>query len=238
MNLKRKVITISDWILGIIASLMCILVVLISSFEIAAYSDFDYYEKEYEKHQITENLPMEMDDIMDVTREMMAYLRGNRENLVVYTTIDGQEQVDFFNEQDKIHMADVRNLFIGGLQLRWICLAIMAACIFGLILKKAKWNYVLPRAYQMALILTAIVTGILAYAFSRDFTAAFTKFHEIFFTNDLWIFDPSTDYMINMLPEGFFADMVMRIGGIFIAGIAILFVISAVAARFTTIEQD
>ena len=29
-----------------------------------------------------------MDDVMDVTEEMMAYLRGDREDLVVSTTVE------------------------------------------------------------------------------------------------------------------------------------------------------
>ena len=43
-----------------------------------------------------------------------------------------------------------------------------------------------------------------------------------FFTNDLWLFDPETDYMIRMLPEGFFYDMVMRIGACFVGGLILL----------------
>ena len=37
----------------------------------------------------------------------------------------------------------------------------------------------------------------------------------LFFTNNLWVFDPETDYMIRMLPEGFFSDMVIRISEVF-----------------------
>ena len=47
-------------------------------------------------------------------------------------------------------------------------------------------------------------------------------FHEIFFDNDLWIFDPAEDYMIRMLPEGFFFDFVIRIGGFFLGGLILL----------------
>jgi len=56
----------------------------------------------------------------------------------------------------------------------------------------------------------------LGIGFAIDFTACFRVFHEIFFTNDLWMFDPAEDYMIRMLPEGFFSDMVIRIGLIFL----------------------
>ena len=52
------------------------------------------------------------------------------------------------------------------------------------------------------------------------------QFHHIFFDNDLWLFDPATDYMIRMLPEGLFYDMVMRIGAIFVGGLAVVLVLS------------
>ena len=53
--------------------------------------------------------------------------------------------------------------------------------------------------------------------FFSDFNKYFTLFHEVFFTNDLWLLDPRTDLLIRMLPEGFFFDMVARIGIIFLA---------------------
>ena len=56
-------------------------------------------------------------------------------------------------------------------------------------------------------------------------------FHEIFFTNDLWLFDPAEDYMIRMLPEGFFYDMALRIGGIFIISMLIFLAVSVFLAR-------
>lgn len=76
-------------------------------------------------------------------------------------------------------------------------------------------------------ILTAMIL-ILGSAMARNFNAVFTKFHEIFFDNDLWIFDPAEDYMIRMLPEGLFFDMVIRIGGFFLAGLGILLILSIV----------
>ena len=64
-----------------------------------------------------------------------------------------------------------------------------------------------------------------------DFNAVFVQFHHIFFDNDLWLFDPAEDYMIRMLPEGLFYDMVMRIGGLF-AGMLILLLIISLAPKF------
>ena len=113
-----------QWFLGIVFSLALILVLLINSFQFAAYGDFGFYEKEYKKYDVVSDLDMELKDVMYVTYEMMDYLIGDRENLDVYTVVEGKEQ-DFFNEQDKLHMADVKNLFLGGLmEYRKCCIKI------------------------------------------------------------------------------------------------------------------
>ena len=57
------------------------------------------------------------------------------------------------------------------------------------------------------------------------------KFHHIFFDNDLWLLDPYKDDMINMLPEGFFFDTVVRIGITFIIPALVLLVIAAIISR-------
>ena len=201
-----------QWFLGIVFSLALILVLLINSFQFAAYGDFGFYEKEYKKYDVVSDLDMELKDVMYVTYEMMDYLIGDRENLDVYTVVEGKEQ-DFFNEQDKLHMADVKNLFLGGLMVRRVSAAVMLLCLFVLWVTKANWK------------------KILAGALIVDFNTAFTVFHEIFFTNDLWLFDPAEDYMIRMLPEVFFYDMALRIGGIFIISMLIFLAVSVFLAR-------
>lgn len=102
---------------GLILGFALIAALLITSFEIAMYADFDVYRQEYEKYDVLSDFDMSMDDAMDVTRQMMAYLRGEGDTLSVITTVDGREQ-DFFNEQDRFHMGEVRDLFIGGLNIR------------------------------------------------------------------------------------------------------------------------
>ena len=226
----------AEWLLGIILSFAVILILLISSFQAAMYVDFGFYEKEYEKYDVLSDLDMKMEDVMYVTHEMMDYLKGDRENLEVVTTVEGIQQ-DFFNEQDKLHMADVQGLFIGGLHLRTGAVIVLMVCLAVLLLMKGRWKYILPRAFQIAVGISGAATAVLAFLFSRDFDAAFTKFHEIFFSNDLWMFDPAEDYMIRMLPEGLFSDMVIRIGVLFITSLLILLAGSAVWRRKTKIRN-
>ena len=220
---------------GLILGFALIAALLITSFEIAMYADFDVYRQEYEKYDVLSDLDMTMDDAMDVTRQMMAYLRGEGNTLSVITTVDGREQ-DFFNEQDRFHMGEVRDLFIGGLNIRTGALVIAVLCVLLLIFTKADLKKVIPAGYQAALAVTAAALLLLGIACAVDFNTVFVKFHHIFFDNDLWIFDPAEDYMIRMLPEGLFFDMVVRIGCIF-AGLLAAFLILSVIPRIVRTKK-
>lgn len=217
-----------QWAAGIILSFSIIAVLLISSFEYIMYADFGIYRHEYEKYDVLSQLDMQMDDVMYVTEEMMAYLRGNRETLSVITTVDGKRQ-DFFNEQDRFHMGEVRKLFIGGLNIRTGAAAAAVLCLAFLLASKAEIKKILARSYQAALGITGAVLLFIGIASAIDFNAVFVQFHHIFFDNDLWLFDPAEDYMIRMLPEGLFADMALRIALLFAAGLAVLLILSIAA---------
>ena len=170
---------------------------------------------------------MTMDDVMYVTHEMMAYLRGDRDTLSVMTTVEGKEQ-DFFNEQDRFHMGEVRDLFIGGLNIRTGSCIAAVLCLAFLLATRADMRKIIPRSYQAALGVSAAAAAFIGIAAVIDFNAVFVQFHHIFFDNDQWIFDPAEDYMIRMLPEGLFYDFVIRIGGIFLGILAILFAASLI----------
>ena len=205
-----------------IAMLLVIFALLITGFQLAVYGDshYGFYKKEYEKYRVTDDLNMKLDNVMAVTEHMMAYLIGKEEKLSIVTDVNGEHQ-DFFNEQDRLHMADVRNLFLGGLKLRNYAVILATILMIVLMAKKADFRRLVPQGYLQALFVYLILAAILGVAMSIDFTSCFTLFHKLFFTNNLWIFDPETDYMIRMLPEGFFSDMVIRVGVIFIVLLAV-----------------
>ena len=202
--------------------LLVIFALLITGFQLAVYGDshYGFYKKEYEKYRVTDDLNMKIDNVMAVTEHMMAYLIGKEEKLSIVTDVDGEHQ-DFFNEQDRLHLADVRNLFLGGLKLRNYAVILAIILMIVLRAKKADFRRLVPQGYLQALFVYFILAAILGVAMSIDFTSCFTLFHKLFFTNNLWIFDPETDYMIRMLPEGFFSDMVIRVGVIFIVLLAV-----------------
>ena len=203
--------TYLSWLLGLICAFSLMIVFLITSVEAVAYWTPHYYENEYTRYQVADDVHMEMDDLLSVTDEMMAYLRGSRDDLNIDTVVDGMPR-EFFNAREKAHMADVRNLFLGGLALRRLCLFLAAASVALLALLKVPLKHLLPRMLCVGTVLFLGVTALLAGIISTDFTKYFIIFHKIFFTNDLWQLDPRTDLLINIVPEPFFMDTAARIG--------------------------
>ena len=53
-------------------------------------------------------------------------------------------------------------------------------------------------------ILTFLMPVVLGALAALNWNAFFIKFHELFFNNNYWIFDPATDPVIRILPDEFF----------------------------------
>lgn len=212
------------YILGVLLAFCLMITLLITSVEAVTYWTPGYYEQEYTKYNVTADVQMEMSDLLEVTDEMMAYLRGNRADLHVPTVVNGQPR-EFFNDREIAHMEDVQGLFIGGLWLRTICMITAVLCLILLIVMKASVRRVLPRSICVGTGLFFAVICALATIISTDFTKYFIIFHHIFFNNDLWLLDPTTDLLINIVPEPFFMDTAARIALTFGASTAIIFLV-------------
>ena len=134
-------------------------------------------------------------------------------------------------------MGEVRELFIGGMNIRTGACVAGALCLIFLLISRADIKRLLSKSYWIALGISAGAVAVIGIASFVDFNAVFVRFHHIFFDNDLWIFDPAEDYMIRMLPEGLFYDFVMRIGGLFVGMLAVLFLLSILPAAVSKIRK-
>ena len=206
-NAGLKAIT---YICGVIASLCVIVSGLLVSVEVNI-GDSAFFAEEYKKCRVDADLGMEMKDVEYVSKEMMKYLFGQREDLVVYTNLRGEYR-EFFNDREKTHMIDVKNLYDGAVMVRTVCL-VSAVVLVGIIVflhRKKALDY-LSRSYLFTCIAAVVFFGgILIFISSYGFTEFWFKFHGVFFTNDLWLLNPATDMMILLLPEQFFFDLVFR----------------------------
>lgn len=217
----------TEKIITFISAAALVVMLLLTCVSQAVFGNMNYFRKEFEKYNVTQNIDMEMDDIMYVMDELMDYLHGDRENLEnIVTEVNGETR-DFFTEREKTHMADCKVLFDGGFAIRKGAAVVFAALTLLLVFKK---KFSLRRFLKYAALFSVIIAagaGILAIAASIDFNACFIVFHKLFFNNDLWILDPAEDLIINILVEPFFADMALKIALYCAAVLAVIVITGA-----------
>ena len=217
----------TEKIITFISAAALVVMLLLTCVSQAVFGNMNYFRKEFEKYNVTQNIDMEMDDIMYVMDELMDYLHGDRENLEnIVTEVNGETR-DFFTEREKTHMADCKVLFDGGFAIRKGAAVVFVALTLLLVFKK---KFSLRRFLKYAALFSVIIAagaGILAVAASIDFNACFIVFHKLFFNNDLWILDPAEDLIINILVKPFFADMALKIALYCAAVLAVIVITGA-----------
>ena len=205
--------------IGLLAAFCLMYAILVTAVEAVVYWNDGYFEKEYRKYNVLRYVPMEMNSLLYVTDEMMDYLRGDREDLDIQVSINGRIQ-DFFNEKEKRHMNDVKELFLAAERLR--TRGLWTAALAGLFLLWRRRGGVLLCTLQWGVGLFLAAVGTIASLATTSFTKYFTWFHLLLFDNNDWLLNPATDRLINIVPEGFFRDTAFLIAGIFLAAAFLL----------------
>lgn len=188
-----------------------ILAVLVIS--IAAKISLNYrgiYYTDIERLNISKTVNMESQVIQTNYNSIIDYLQGKSEKL---------NMPDFkMSQSGRTHFEDVKKLFA---QIDMIFRITLIISIIGIVILSRNKLYAYLKYSAGILIVIPSVLSIFAFT---DFNFIFTLFHKISFSNDLWLFDPKEDPVINILPEEYFmhqAIFIMLI--ILISAILMLF---------------
>lgn len=227
MNITK----ITSVILAFLFVALVPLMLLLTDVQIVAYKR-DYYSKEYDKYNIPGSIDMSKDNLMESTEKLLQYLDNKRYDLNFKASFNYGEE-EFFSHRDKLHMIDVKELFVSGRIFRNISFAYVALYILLLLRKKPFNNQLRKLARQGIMVsIAGIVPVIMLIILMKiDFYKYFTVFHEIFFTNDLWLLDPATDRLINIFPQDFFTDMAFSISYLYITEMAAILIFSLIALK-------
>lgn len=194
---------------------MSIAIGVVATVAIINYTSYDYrwYSSEYDKYNVCESMNTEKTELGKATEKMVGYLKGEEENLEVEVVVNGETR-EFFNDREKAHMADVKAIYDRLATIRNYCMVIVigGGVYFTFAKRGSGVKYVdyAPKAFGITGLVFLAVMAVAFIALKTNFESIFIAFHERFFTNDLWLLDPSTDLLINMLPEGFFMDTAFR----------------------------
>mgnify|MGYP003243312051 CR=1 FL=1 len=180
------------WLLIILAILFTVLDIQLSP-ESGAQQRFLRFYSEYGTE---ERFGIEPKQCAAALMAMIQYMRGYRDSIQI-TVSEYGSAVEMFNRQEIDHMVDVKSLYQS---FRKSQLAAIAAFVMGR-------SSITLRSLAVAVIIFFIILGVLGIWAYTDFTAFWTAFHHLFFTNDLWLMDPAVCRMIRICPESLFAGM-------------------------------
>ncbi|WP_243109310.1 TIGR01906 family membrane protein [Dehalobacter sp. 12DCB1] len=219
--------------LAIVSGLILIAVMLLTVIELCVF-DLNFFRSEYNKLDTVSVTGMPEKDLMVTTTELLAYIQGDKDNLEIRAEINGQER-QVFNQREIVHMADVQRLYLSSRMVRNAGLIVLFLFLILLRISNGKKYF---RSWASGFLAAAVIFlcifGAVGIAVWRDFQVFWDSFHYLIFTNDLWLLDPETDILIQMVPEQFFFDLVIRILALF--GSAVL-ILALVAARIRFVYQ-
>lgn len=115
-----------------------------------------------------------------------------------------------FNERELEHLYDCRRL-ISPIQPGVLYVLLLATGALLLFCGRRGRRSGRLHAVWLALALLLLPLMVFGIWAAIDFDAAFTFFHHLLFTNDLWLLDPATDLLIRICPQSMFAEMGLRI---------------------------
>ncbi len=176
-------------------------------------SDLNYYHKFQIDNGIDLVTGKSQEELDKITYDLTSYLDNGQESLLK----------KHFNEREIAHMRDVFSLYELNRRVTSISVTVVVlTLILNLVFKNRARMTKKTLYYLIGLIAISVIFAVLA---STDFNKYFVGFHELFFDNDLWLLDPATDLMIQMLPLNFFTGIAKNIFIYFAIALLAVFII-------------
>ena len=164
------------------------LLIFLIGFRLTVF-DLDFYEKEFGKNNIYEHFSK--DTVELEVNNLFNYFINNKE----LTT-------NFFNQKEKIHLKDVKNLINSSIKLLFI-LIISSFSVLIYYYKTKKLN-IFFNSLIFGSILTMFFIIILFLGMISNFNSLFVNFHLILFNDQYWLLNPEVDNLIVLFPTKFF----------------------------------
>lgn len=165
-----------------------------------------FYKNEYKKLNVAEYIGISEEDLNKTTDVLLGYIKGENKTLDIECRINGITR-QVFNNKEKTHMQDVKNLYDGAIVVRNVSFVIFVLSF--IYIGRSKELFI---GYKYSLSLVGLIIAFLLLFCLMDFEGFWLAFHHLFFSfNDLYILDPRYDILVMMVPEGFFFDLYVLI---------------------------
>ena len=195
-------------------SFLMLIFIFISAIEIACF-DMRFYDSQHQKltlynQKINEYIGITEEELSDVTKYLLDYIQDNEDTLDYQLNIKGVDR-EVFNDKEKAHMVDVKNLYLNVNTIKSIIQIFTTFLLFYLLFNRKKLSLNLFKEFNKASIIFIAIFAILVMYILVDFNTFWNNFHHIFFSNDLWLLDLRSDILIMIVPPEFFNNLCLRI---------------------------
>jgi len=176
-------------------------------------------------------------DISDVElrsagQQIRDYFNDDEEFLAVSVVVSGIRVDNLYNAREVAHMKDVKGL------VRWVDriwklsgLYLLAFAVVALMSRHERSVRRLSKLTVAGGGLTLALVALVGLGALAGFDRLFLAFHEVSFSNDFWLLDPTRDALIAMFPQGFFFDATILIVGAIIVEALLLVVVPRLLVR-------
>lgn len=221
--------------LSTLASIVLILCILFTALQLTI-NDKNFIEYEYARLSLSREMGVSNLDLVSSCERLIDYMEGRVDSIDIQVTVDGEQVLMFEQEQEISHMADVRLLYQRFRTFRdFGVLLALVLYLLGAVLHIRSAMHTLASGYVYCAFVIALFAGFLGTWAALDFSNFWTFFHQMLFWNNDWLFDASTSRMINMLPEQFFSDVILRMA--ILAGVAFVLLLVASAVALASIRK-
>lgn len=187
---------------------LCGLLGLLCSVAAAQVTNSALMKEGFLKYAQTAHLSVPPSRYGDYAAAITAYLNGKTDAIRVPDPETPEKTTEAFSEKENLHLKDVRRIVSALKLFRWIDGGGAAAALAALYLLKKQDR---PRliasvlrgfsAAALAILLVSLALGVWGIV---NFSGLFWTFHQVAFTNDLWLLNPQTDLLVALMPLGFF----------------------------------
>ena len=163
------------------------------------------YSYGFDRYSISGQTGIEHTELVSAGRQIREYFNNNNEFITVSVTRYGERVPNLYNQREIFHMKDVKALLQGVYHFQEItAIVFLSLALLLLIMQRNGYGTRMIRCLALGGGITLGLVVLVGLGSVLLFDRLFLLFHLVSFNNDLWILDPSRDFLIAMFPQKFF----------------------------------
>ncbi len=195
---------IARWLL-----IICLPFLFVSVSIALAVNSLWFYTSGFEKQNVSTTTGLAREELAKTARGFISYWNSS-DTYISLTVIKDGKPFELFNQKEKEHLKDVKALFWLDYYVLFATGSYFLGCSLVQFfrrrtsgLRRLAWDMAAGSGLTLVLML---VMGLSALLGADQFARFWWQFHIFSFANDMWQLDPTKDYLLMLVPEGFWFD--------------------------------